>query len=307
MKELIALLLVACFVQRVRAETSDPYDALYDLIMIRQAKDGTFYGADSAFPLAYRDSRYLFADQKTGAFLKALDSFTALSNEEIADYGPVKRALLQRHLWTVFDWTTIRQSPWWKVEPEGIDSNRVAIQKRIASLIRRLALSKNEILALPDTLAATVASGRFPEEHNPEDHLAPFLPPGLGESRGAWIYIQRVGATITAKSHTDEAYGRSAFHVYMQLPEGRDQTLQYLKRLEDYRELWVTEKTNEEHLTTPNGGLHNAGVYVNPETPQFPAGTRFALVEQALLISDRGELVASPIAVGVQLEHGHNS
>lgn len=297
----MTLLLVGYFLTSVQAAEQDPYDHLYEVIMIRTDNEGKPHGGNSASPLAFRNSRYLFEGAAASRFLKALDTFQGLSAEEMSRYSPVQRALLQRHLWAVFDWTTRRQASWWKEEPGDVVTNRIKFQEKIASLIRRLALSKEEILKLPNTLLSTTRSKKYASEYDPKDHLKPFLPPGLGQTNSAWVSMQRYGATITAMSHTDEAIWRSAFHVFMRLPGGRDRTVQYLKTLADYRGMWVTDKPEDERFTTPNGGLHYAGVYVNPETPQFPVGTQVALVEQALLISDNGELVPSPLFLTVQL------
>jgi hypothetical protein len=62
---------------------------------------------------------------------------------------------------------------------------------------------------------------------------------------------------------------RSAFIGFIRLPGGRKNTLAYLDKL-------------------------NRSV-------GFPAGTQFALVEQAFLISDEGELVLSPLIPDIQL------
>ena len=42
---------------------------------------------------------------------------------------------------------------------------------------------------------------------------------------------------------------------------------------------------------------------LNPELPQFPAGTEVALVRRAILIDDQGELIPTRLVESVQLRH----
>ena len=77
-----------------------------------------------------------------------------------------------------------------------------------------------------------------------------------------------------------------------------------MKELGEFKSHWITEAPDKrmQMLTmTVQKTLERVDVYVNPETPQFPTGTQFALVERALLISDSGKVVTSPLINGVQL------
>ncbi len=282
-------------------ETPDPYDALYDVIMTRKSPGGEAHGADSPFPLIWNNSRFLFKEGQSQKLVEALDAFNALPQEKIDAYGHVKRALLQRHLWAVFDWTTQQQTPPWVPEPGQLKVDRLAFQKGIASLLKRLALSKEEILALPNTVAATVESGGVPSKYDPDDAFKPFFPADLLDQESSWICLANRHHRIPARSHTEAVRWRSVFLIFMRLPGGREETLTYIKRLSDFRDPWVIEEPPENNATTPNGGINYLNLFVNPKTPQFPVGTQFALVEQAFLISNEGELVLSPLTVGVQL------
>ena len=155
------------------ADAADPYNVLYDVIMTRHGKDGKSYAQNETSPAIFAWSEFPFDDKTFGKFNAALDAFAALPQENIDEYSDVKRALLQRHLWKVFD-TTFNwdwSADWWwsgrKSFPKSHLDRRAASQPKIASLIRRLALTKAQILALPNPMAATVKSGGFAQAHDP--------------------------------------------------------------------------------------------------------------------------------------------
>ena len=126
----------------------------------------------------FLDSKFSFGDETYAKFNNALDAFAALPQTEIESYSDVKRALLQRHLWKLFDVTNPYQwtdpySGEHRVVGRKLQGRRNALQPKIASLIRRLALTREQILNLPNTLAATFESGEFAGLH---DATAPFKP-----------------------------------------------------------------------------------------------------------------------------------
>ena len=259
-------------------DQTDPYDALYDVIMTRW-KDGKAYAQDETSPAVFSWSEFPFDDQTFDKFNTALDAFAALPQEQIEQYSDVQRALMQRNLWelfeTTFNWNW--SSDWWwdgqRSFPKTHIERRAIAQPKLASLVKRLALTKEQILALPNTLAATTKSGQFAEAHDPADPLKPFLPRDLHSAatmKNSWICLGEDGEKIPADLHTWNRSGRSMFLQFMRLPGGRARTLEYMDR--------------------------------NSKRPhQFPVGTQFALVEQPFLISKDGELVVSPLVVAVQI------
>jgi len=231
--------------------------------MTRYGKVGKSYGENETGPVILAWSVFPFGDKTYEKFNAALDGFAALPQSKIEAYSDIKRALLQRHLWKAFD-ATIPHS--WRRHNE----RRAAVQPKIASLMQRLALTGAQIRAIPNTLAATVKFGRFAQRHDPKDHLKPFLAADLYSKESSWICLGEVTNPIPAAQHSDKLLWRSAFLQFIRLPGGRIETLKYLENLKDGAEV-------------------------------FPVGTQFALIEQAFLISDDGELVLSPLIVSVQL------
>ncbi len=252
-------------------DAADPYNVLYDVIMTRYGKDGKSYAENESAPVIFSSSEFPFGDKTFKKFSAAMDAFSALPQAKIEAYDDIKRALLQRHLWKVFDATTPVS---WKHEGKTYrlshSDRRVAVRPKIASLIQRLALTRAQILALPNTRVATVKSGGFAERHDPRDRFKPFLPADLYSKESSWICLGEDKHPIPASQHTGKLNGRSMFLQFMRLPEGHTETLRYMEKLKNRMEI-------------------------------FPVGTQFALIEQAFLISDDGELILSPLIVSIQL------
>lgn len=243
-------------------DTADPYDVLYDVIMVRKDSNGKPYATKEVGPLIYGRSEFPFDNDTFPKLTAALAAFNALPQEEIDAYGSVKRALLQRHLWVVFDATIPNDYK----PPTHLDRRR-ATQQVLATLIRRVALSEAEIPALPDTRAATIENGGFPQEHDPADRFKPFLPNDLYAKDSSWVCLGKAGNPDTDHARIDRR--RSVFFQFVRLPGGREATLEYINKLNDRK--------------------------------VFPVGTQFALIGRAFLISDRGELVLSPVINSIQL------
>jgi hypothetical protein len=253
-------------------DAADPYDTLYDVIMTRYGPDGKSYGENESSPAIWRSSEFPFGDKTYKKFNAALGAFAALPQAKIEAYSDVKRALLQRHLWKVFDTTTpIRWIDVRTKEPRVYRrphaDRRDAVRPKIASLIQRVALTKAQIRALPNTMAATVKSGGFAQSHEPNDLFKPFLPVDLYSTKSSWVCLGELDSPIPANQHASKFKWRSAFHSFMNVPGGRAETLKCVKKFNRREEL--------------------------------PVGTQFALIEQAFLISDDGELILSPLTVSI--------
>ena len=105
---LLALFLGQLLTGGVRAaeDAADPYDTLYDVIMTRYGPDGKAYGANESSPSIFGESDFPFGDKTYKKLNAALDAFGSLPQTKIEAYSDIQRALMQRHLWQVFDATT---------------------------------------------------------------------------------------------------------------------------------------------------------------------------------------------------------
>ena len=271
---------------------SGPYDPspkhiwnrLYRQFFVRTARDGTEFGIDELDPLLWWETKYLITGPSHQQAMTLLDEFLATHAERlIAD--PLKRAMLQRDLWAIFDWLNLG------------DDNRLPreeLQAKLVQAIRRLALSPDQIKRLPDNYSAAIKSKLFPAQYQSENSTKSFLPPELLQTVGPWVVIGDERGRITAPVHAQSSPfgGRSTFLVLMRLPGGRDATLSYLQQLRKF----------------PRPMVYNTGramdsepMIPNPDLPQFPEGTQLALVRRLILIDDQGNLTPTSLTESVQI------
>jgi hypothetical protein len=80
------------------------WNRLYDALLIREGPTGAKYGADSLDPLLWRDTKHLLAQPSHARALRVLDQFLQ-TNAEVLIQDSLKRAIFQRDLWALFDWS----------------------------------------------------------------------------------------------------------------------------------------------------------------------------------------------------------
>lgn len=164
---------------------SDPnhiWNRTYTCLFVRQSTDGKEYGADALDPLLWNNTQHLLTGDSHRRALACLDEFLR-SHAERAVQNPLKRAILQRDLWAVFDWTA---------RNDDLPEQRRELESRLAVAIHRLALTPEQIRALPDTYDAAVATHRFASAYDPRNPGEPFLPPDLFRLDGPWAVSVRI-------------------------------------------------------------------------------------------------------------------
>jgi hypothetical protein len=267
------------------------WNRIHHILFVATGHDGTEYGFDNA---VFRGNPLLFQaddDRKAGALLDELG--TEKGANLIRD--PIKRAILQHDLWTLFDGFT----RWWKPVPDTKERIR-ALQTRLARSIRKLALSAEQIRNLPDNYSLALRSHAFAANYDPDHRERPFLPQDLFDPNGSWIQIEpSSGDEITGRMHAEAVSGRSVFEIFIRLPDGRDETLAYLKKLNLFETPWQSPLSIATVSST--GEKERWGPQLDPNTPQFPAGTMVALVRRMILVSDEVEPIASPLVQSIQL------
>jgi hypothetical protein len=257
---------------------------LYRQVHTRVSQNGTEYGFDDLDPLLWMRTRYLLTGPSHEEAVRLLDEFLGTrAEQQIPD--PVKRAILQRDLWAVFDWAA--PSPNNEDHPA-----REEIDNRLGSILRRLALTREEINALPDPYARAVQKKEFPAEYDPARPERAFLPPDFFAPNGSWVCIGVPKDELIAPMHEMD-FSRSAFFIFVRLPGGRDATLAYLNLL---------SKTKVPLYLSKKDGGHEFLDW-NPAFPQFPAGTEFALVRRLILPDQKGTLVVTHVTESVQIRH----
>jgi len=231
----------------------------------RTSVDGKDYGSNELDPLLWFDTTYLLNGTSHQQTIQVLDDFLATHAENLIR-DPLKRAMFQRDMWAVFDWLASQAEPY--------PSQRQALETRLAQIIRRVALSKEEILSLPDNYTLAVESNIFPANVQADHPETAFLPSDLFQPNSAWVPMGREGGPV-AMTHTDSFpfFGRSVFLVFVRSPDGRMATLDFIESLN----------------TKPN--------------PVLTIGSDIALVRRMLLIDDQGKLALSPLIETIQIRH----
>jgi len=260
---------------------SDPdhiWNRLFRLFYLRHTDDGQQYGGDELDPYLWGQTRYLLSGSSHNEALNVLDEFLE-QHSEGAVTDPLKRALFQRDLLAVYDWLSLP----FEEQKQG----RSELKKRIAEIIRRLALGEDQVRKLPDNYEDAVQAHVFPTTYDPADPQHPFLPADLFDAKGLWVCLGEQQGRPVASDHLKFFGGRSVFIVFFQVPGGREKTLDYLAKLRDVPNTWRLNRF--------------AGSVPYPEPPQFPIGTRMALVRQIVLIGSGGNLIRTHLTESVQM------
>lgn len=207
--------------------------------------------------------------------IKPLDEFLTTDGEKLIT-DPVLRAIFQHDLWAVFDWTVGNEQFY-------------PLQKRLAKVMRRVAMYRREIAALPDNYQATIKTRRYASRYSLKRRYRPYLPARLWDSKGPWVLLRNNDYfSTTAIMHTDEFDGRSGFFVFIKLPGGRKKTVALIKMMRGFAR--SPDTLRKTHKNDPQK-IVNA----------FPAGTEVALVRTMLALNKRGYVYATRITETVQL------
>ncbi|HYL93944.1 MAG TPA: hypothetical protein VEW69_12405, partial [Alphaproteobacteria bacterium] len=205
------------------------WNRLFHLFYVRTAPNGRQYGGDELDPYLWQQTQYLLTGPSHGDALKLLNEFLDQHAERLIT-DPLPRALLQCDLWAVHDWLAI---PYTEHQRE-----REQLRKPVAEIIQRLALTEEQIRALPDNYAAAVQSKTFPDRYNPGLPDTPFLP-DLFRAGGPWVCLGDQQGRVLPVLHLQEFRGRSAFLVFLRLPGERVEALAYLEKLRSIPSVWA--------------------------------------------------------------------
>src|SRR5262245_19166101 len=269
------------FANGVAVYDADPkhvWNRVYATFYVRTTVDGKSTGHDELDAPLWRKGEYLMKDASHARAVEVLDEFIQERSERLFPAG-LKRAILQRDLWAVFDYLASPQ-PWmeeWRKDQQ-LTEGRDALLRRLAIVIRRLAMSREAIEGLADNFQLTAAAETYPRQYDPTNRQRAFLPADLLEKDGSWVSYGEADA-VTAMQHHRTYSGRSVVHVRLRLRGGREATVDSLRR-------------------HPARSVNTIGA-------QFEAGTQVALVKQALLIDDGGQIRPARITEQAQLRVIH--
>jgi hypothetical protein len=239
---------------------------LYLAVATRQF-EGMRYGIDIAEP-------YFGPIEDVAGAAAVLDEFLSASDQQLG-LTTLQKALLQHDLWAAFDD---------EARHEGS-----TLRSRLARAIWKLRLSPAQIARLPDNYSRAATA----------DNAA--LPADLRDPAGPWVQVGESGLGAVAPFHVQMMSGRSAFQVFISCPGGRAATLAYLEKLNLYLTPWKLEPAQ---LSSYSSSGHTQRMWarqLNPDTPQFPVGTRLALLRRMLVIDDHLQPAITPITQKLQV------
>jgi len=276
-------------------------------------------GGDIPSLPAWQKTRYYAEPAQLQREVLLLDEFLEGHAEALID-DPLKRVFLQRDLWAVFDHLVGqniarfndpdlvgRRStvPNYQVNtfdsrdrelgPEELRADSAVIARReelcrkLAVIIRRLALPKSVIASLPDTYAAAIRSKHFSAQHD-YDYRRDYLPPGLLIRPDQWVEIDTSPETLRRNQEVGQQSlltwsirGRSYYRSFWRFPGGRRAIEEYLAYLQREGVDW--ERTGRE-----------GGVVLKPELRQIPVGTEAAIVQSMVVLDNQMQPVPTPVA-----------
>jgi hypothetical protein len=278
------------------ADPEHLWNRLHRALFVRVGPDGRTYGQDRLEPLLWVGSKHLLEGKAHQRAVAILDEFLKNKGEKLIE-DPLKRAVLQRDLWLIFNWLDDVHSHFYDPEltSDEVRAAQDRLRPRLAAVIGRLALTRDQIKQLPDNYAMAVASADYARRFDPKHPDTPYLPADLFDSNGPWVCVGRPDGPVAPQHQADTGtnmFTNSAFLVFLRLPDGRAATLDFLKRLRTFDQpLRVDAKE-------PKIGMQ---YLPNPELPQFPVGTQVALVRRSLLIAVPNTLLATTLTESVQL------
>jgi hypothetical protein len=280
------------------ADPEHLWNRLHEALFVRVGPDGVTYGRDRLEPLLWLGSKHLLEERSHRRAVALLDEFLKNNGEKLID-DPVKRAVLQRDLWLVFNWLEAHHGKHFYDPAPTVEEVRAAqdrLRRPLATVIGRLALTPEQIKKLPDNYAAAVASGEFARRFDPERPDRPYLPADLFAPDGPWVCVGRPDGPVAPEHLRDDGinpFTNSAFLVFLRLPAGRAATVGYLQRLRSFDQPLRVEATG--------AGNRPEKYLPSPKLPPLPTGTEVALVRRALLIAAPHTPTATALTESVQL------
>lgn len=272
-------------------------------------------GGDTMSFLAWSKTRYFFEAASFERERKLLDEFIEKHGEQLID-DPLKRAIFQRDLWTVFDHLVgqniarfglpnfaSRRSPPADYEiragelpfdGEAAMQRREILCRKLAVVIKRLALPQSVIKTLPGNYAAAVRSSYFSAGAR-FDFRRNYLPPDLFSRPEEWVEIDTSPEPLHTDKHEGQIdyvawsnRGRSYYRIFFRFPAGRQAVEDYLKYLQQEGVDW--QKTARQGYIT-----------LKPGVRQIPVGTQTAIVEFMIALDDQLEAVPTEVAESVRV------
>ena len=131
-----------------------------------------------------------------------------------------------------------------------------------------------------------------------ETNNAPDLPYGLSQTNGDWVSVSDNNDNLTAPTHVASFDGHSTFQVLLHVPDGPQAAIAYLDKLRQFEHIWIYQTNNSSFATTNEP---REILVLNPNLPQFPTNTEWALVRRMCVIDTGGKIKPTPITESIQI------
>jgi hypothetical protein len=220
-----------------------------------------------------------------------LDEFLAQEGEKLST-DPLKRVLLQRDLWTLFDFLMIRH-----IGRQGdfeVRRRRHELCRKLARATQALALPAETLAKFPDNYALAIQSGKFAATHDFDpgrDYLPPRILSGADEWQELDFFQARRSEDVERRYvflHMRAFQGRSYFRVFCRFPKGRPQLENYLRALDANGIDW-------------RASAQHGSIFLKPDAPELPTGTEVALLQFLIALDTNLQLVPTPLVESVRL------
>ena len=266
------------------------WNRLHAALIVRE-KEGEVLD-DLIDPPFWHGTRHLLSGESNTHAVALLREFVE-NGDVLGQMTPLQHAVMQRDLLAMFHWAIGNRDL-----PEDFTPEQRNLAKGLVRAIQHVALTAGEIRALPDNYAVASALPGALTAFDEAEPARAFLPKGLLDDDGEWLALDVPKyRTITAPAHFSVFRARSSFELRFRHPGGREAGEKYLEDLAAMPAPLVFEKPAKPIPTFGDSDKE----WPNPETPQFPVGTMWALVRRAQLADAQGNLVASPIIESVEV------
>lgn len=234
-------------------------------------------GGDTIDFLAWAGTTYWDEPDVSDRLHGVVDEFLESDGVNLIE-DPLRRVILLRDLWAVFDWFTDQNIR--RIGSIEIRGRRSELCGKLARIISSLALTGAELAELPDNYDAALASGEFATGRR-LDPRHNYLPAGLLTQPDEWVEIDFYEPDLhedlfkrRITLHTRSYRARSYFRIFYRFPDGRARLTDYLANL---------ETTGIDWKQAAQDGFIN----LTPEAAQIPIGTEFALVQFMMTLDEQ--------------------
>jgi len=257
-------------------KTGHPWDQAREIFYTHRFPTDEIYEHPHAFAPPWKEFVPFLHD---AAFheqvLARLEAVEKLPPAQLEEQPAVRRLIFFLDLWPVFDGLhqALIEVPRDKEATAKAVSRRDELLRRVASLMKRLELTEDEVHALPNAFQLVGDKKLYPKSFDPSSPSEPFFPVDLMDKDGPWVtYSPDKEPSAGGQAHMSVVKHRSLFTLHLRTPDGRKGGVKFLQD-------W----------TQSEGKL------------LIPQKTTLALLRRALVPTRSGRLLVSPFVESLQL------